>query len=58
MSRGAPPEGLPTIIKIPVASFGALRTVNVVSRDDHGMHLEGASSSGWQTMPYERATRK
>ena len=36
-----PPEGLPAITKIPVASFGALRAVNAVSRDEHQAHLEG-----------------
>ena len=46
-----PPEVLPAITKIPVASFGALHVVTSVSRDDHQVHLEGSPPSCWQTMP-------
>ena len=51
-----PPERLPTITNIPVASFGALHAVSTVSRDDHRVHLEGVRPSGWQTMPCDRAS--
>ena len=53
-----PPEELPAITEIPVASFGALRSVNAVSRDDHRVHLDGFPPSRWQAMPCERAIIK
>ena len=43
---GIPPEGLPAITEIPVASFVALRTVSAVSREAHRVHLEGVPHSG------------
>ena len=53
-----PPEGLPAITEILVASFAALRVVSAVSREDHRVHLEGVPPSVWQTMPCERASNK
>ena len=56
--RDLPTEGLPAITEIPVASFATLRAISAVSREDHRVHLEGVPSSGWQTMPCERANHK
>ena len=56
--RELPSEGLPDITEILVASFGALRAVNVISRDNHRVHLEGFPPSGLQTMPCKRASSK
>ena len=53
-----PPEGLPAITDIPVASFGELRVVSAVSRDDHRVHLEGFLPSVCQKIPCKRAIRK
>ena len=53
-----PPEGLPAITDIPVASFGSLRDFSAVSREDHRVHLEGFPPSGWQTTSCERASNK
>ena len=53
-----PPEGIPAITKIPVASFEAQRAVSAMSRGDHWVHLEGVSPSGWQMTPCERASGK
>ena len=55
---GLPPEGLPSITDILVASFEALRAVSDVSQEDHRVHLEGAPPSGWQMTPCERASNK
>ena len=53
-----PSEGLPTITKIPVASFEALQSVRAVSREDQRLHLEGVPPFGWQMMPCERLSNK
>ena len=53
-----PPEGLPAITNIPVASFAALRAVSALSREDHRVHLEGPPPSGWRTAPCGRASNK
>ena len=53
-----PPEVLPAIAEIPVASFGALFSVNAVSRDNHRVHLEEVFPSGWQTIPCKREISK
>ena len=51
-----PPEGLPSITNIQVASFGALRAISAVSREDHRVHLEGVPPSGCQMTPCKRAS--
>ena len=53
-----PPEVLPAITEIPVASFGARRAVSAMSRDEHQVHLEEYPPSGWHTMPCERESGK
>ena len=56
--RESPPEGIPSINEIPVTSFGALRAISAVSREDHRVHLEGVPPSGWLTTSCERGSRK
>ena len=38
--RELPPEVIPAITNIPVASFGERCAVSVVSQDEHRVHLE------------------
>ena len=49
--KDLPPEGLPAIIEITVASFAARRGIRSLPLENHIINLEKVSPSSWQTIP-------